>query len=123
MKKYISIFLLFISLSQPLQYFWVRVSFELNRTYIAQNLCENRAKPELKCGGQCFLMKKLAEKKQQEQKNTENVEIILATSLFQNPPAFHFKQTIEENEIIDFSSFLSFYTQNCILSTFHPPCA
>jgi hypothetical protein len=95
----------------------------LNRTYIAQNLCENRAKPELKCGGQCYLMKKLAEKKQQEQKNTENVEILLATSLFQNPPAFYFKQTVKEKEIIDFSSFLSFYTQSFILSTFHPPCA
>ncbi|KOY86628.1 hypothetical protein AD998_11170 [bacterium 336/3] len=68
-------------------------------------------------------MKKLAEKKQQEQKNTENLEVLLSISLFQNPPSFYFKQTIKENEIIYFSSFISFYTQNCILSTFQPPCA
>lgn len=33
--------------------------YYLNQDYIAAQLCENRDRPELKCNGQCFLMKKL----------------------------------------------------------------
>lgn len=33
--------------------------FQVNRTYIANVLCENRDKPAMHCNGQCILMKKL----------------------------------------------------------------
>lgn len=33
--------------------------YEANKQYIAEQLCENRDKPELHCNGQCVLMKKL----------------------------------------------------------------
>jgi hypothetical protein len=33
--------------------------FELNKRYIAANLCENRAKPQLNCCGKCYLGKQL----------------------------------------------------------------
>lgn len=42
------------------------VSFELNRDYIASNLCINRELPESGCDGQCFLMKKLKQSQQDE---------------------------------------------------------
>jgi hypothetical protein len=38
------------------------VSFELNRSYIAESLCVNRNRPELNCNGQCVLMKNLKAK-------------------------------------------------------------
>ena len=31
-----------------------------NRNYIAANICENRARPQLHCDGKCYLRKKLA---------------------------------------------------------------
>lgn len=34
-----------------------------NRDYSAQNLCANRTKPQLKCGGKCQLTKALEKKK------------------------------------------------------------
>lgn len=37
----------------------VVVWFNCNRTYIAQNLCENRDKPQMKCCGKCYLKKQL----------------------------------------------------------------
>jgi hypothetical protein len=45
------------------------IYFHLNRSYIAQKLCVNKAKPELKCKGKCYLKKKLkeAESNQEEQ--------------------------------------------------------
>lgn len=33
--------------------------YEVNKAYIARTLCENRAKPELKCCGRCYLRKQL----------------------------------------------------------------
>jgi hypothetical protein len=36
-------------------------AYELQRDYIASNLCENKAMPELHCEGTCVLSKKLSE--------------------------------------------------------------
>ncbi|MBS1585168.1 MAG: hypothetical protein JSS82_06430 [Bacteroidetes bacterium] len=33
--------------------------YELNKEYIAKNLCENRDKPQMKCCGKCYLRKQL----------------------------------------------------------------
>jgi ribosomal protein L31 len=33
------------------------VSFDMNKDYIATNICENRAKPKLNCKGKCYLAK------------------------------------------------------------------
>lgn len=33
--------------------------YEYNKKYIAETLCENRAKPQLKCCGKCYLNKQL----------------------------------------------------------------
>ncbi len=33
--------------------------YELNKEYIAQNLCVNKDKPELQCNGKCYLKKQL----------------------------------------------------------------
>lgn len=37
----------------------VLVSWKLNQTYIAENLCINKNKPEMKCDGKCHLQKQL----------------------------------------------------------------
>jgi hypothetical protein len=33
--------------------------YEYNKSYISKNLCENRARPEKKCCGKCYLRKQL----------------------------------------------------------------
>lgn len=42
------------------------VDYVLNYDYIANVLCENKAKPELKCNGKCQLMKNLAKASDEE---------------------------------------------------------
>lgn len=49
----------------------IMAAFYANRDYIAKNLCENRSRPELKCGGQCVLMKKLKKEQEKENKHPE----------------------------------------------------
>lgn len=52
---------------------WVVVYYEWNKTYIANNLCENRDKPALKCHGKCKLMKMMEKEKQKERHPLGNV--------------------------------------------------
>ena len=122
MKQLATILLLSATLLQPLQSFWIKFSFELNRTYISKNLCVNRAKPELKCGGRCYLMKKLAEKQKQEQQNNERTEVSVSPPFIQKLPDFFFSTNSSLLKKTFNPSFFSFTPQECILSTFHPPC-
>ncbi|MCU0352230.1 MAG: hypothetical protein MUD08_00605 [Cytophagales bacterium] len=49
----------------------VFVSFKLNQGYIAAKLCENRAKPKMRCNGKCYLAKKLKQAEQQQQADNQ----------------------------------------------------
>ena len=76
MKRIIS-FLLLVSLAyQCLGSMGVFVWFESNRSYIAKELCENRARPQMHCNGQCVLMKKLKalEEKSSDKSLPQNVK-------------------------------------------------
>lgn len=42
------------------------VEYVMNYDYISKVLCENKAKPELKCNGKCQLMKELAKASEEE---------------------------------------------------------
>ncbi len=44
----------------------VLFNFKINQSEIAQKYCENKAKPKMKCGGKCHLMKKLKEEENKE---------------------------------------------------------
>ena len=37
----------------------VVIWYQVNKEYVAQNLCENRDKPEMNCCGKCYLRKQL----------------------------------------------------------------
>jgi hypothetical protein len=62
--------------------------FKLNRDYIAKVLCENRARPEMHCNGQCYLAKKLKQQQEKQDKETsEKVQNTPVIQLFTSP--FH----------------------------------
>ena len=87
-QRIIAAFLFLTWLCQVGDRYVVMLEFYLNQSYIAQNLCENRARPQLNCKGNCVLSKKLAEeqKKQQEvpAKKTESKEIIYLSCKTEN---------------------------------------
>lgn len=122
MKHFIPVLLLAATLLQPLQTFWVKVSFELNKSYIAKNLCENRFKPELKCGGKCYLMKKLAEKQKQEKETQkERTEVFYFTLSTENLTNFSFQRSFNEIKTSFPTFFLLLSHQEYLFDTFHPP--
>lgn len=61
MKKLTAAIFLLIFLFQAFYSTAVIYWFYFNRSYIAEKLCINRDKPELKCKGNCYLAKKLKE--------------------------------------------------------------
>ena len=48
--------------------------YKLNIEYIVQELCENRARPELNCEGKCYLEKQLSDADQAEEQSKERIQ-------------------------------------------------
>lgn len=117
MKKIVVILLTLLVFLQPLSKVWIFVSFKINQDYIAKNLCENRAKPILKCNGKCQLMKKLKQADKEEEKQTpqtikEKLEVLycLNQSNFNVSQKLDFevkKQSFFGYKIQNYSSFQS----------------
>lgn len=65
-QKLTAVLLIFVIISSSFSRFFIYAGFEMNRSYIASKLCENRNKPWLHCNGKCYLIKKIkqAEEKQ-----------------------------------------------------------
>ena len=59
LKRLTAILLLVALVTANFTYYFVCAGFELNKKYIATQLCENRDKPLLHCNGHCYFMKKL----------------------------------------------------------------
>lgn len=53
---YLALIILIRMMAMPISL----MEYSLNRNFIAENLCENKAKTEMHCAGKCFLNKKLA---------------------------------------------------------------
>ena len=100
------------------------LEYILHYDYIARELCENKAKPELKCNGKCHLMKELAKASDgenptsQDKKNTQQEFEVLflekwATMVILNP---NFPMQKEN----DFDS-PDLYFHQASKAVFHPP--
>jgi hypothetical protein len=74
MRKLLTFLLLFTILIQSTGGAFILLSFQMNRAYIAENLCVNRFDAIPVCKGQCFLNKQLNEQKKQENK-APNVKV------------------------------------------------
>lgn len=101
------------------------VDYVINYDYIVKVLCENKAKPELKCNGKCNLMKELAKASEDEKpinsdkKDNSKHEIELlyckeVTEINFRQIYFHNKTSVGDNY-----ANLYFHTVSC--SVFHPP--
>ena len=100
------------------------VDYVVNYDYISKVLCENKAKPEMKCNGKCHLMKELA-KASEEEKPISNdkkaTHLELETLFVQQLPEFKCICVIgfESKEINKKYSDLYFYSNST--AVFHPP--
>lgn len=96
----------------------IYVQFWMNQTYIANNLCENRDKPQMHCNGKCHLKKELEKDTQQDKNNSTNKEKF-EVMFVENIPSF-LSDTIED----ELSQTAHYKDPSFIIpsfSIFHPP--
>ncbi|WP_379716088.1 hypothetical protein [Flavobacterium sp. GCM10027622] len=100
------------------------VDYVVNYDYITKVLCENKAKPELKCNGKCHLMKELAKASEEEKpissdKKTYHFEMEIL--FLQQLPEFEYNYValFVENHIN--SSYSDLYSYVNTTAIFHPP--
>lgn len=98
----------------------VRTTYQVNKKYIAENLCENRKRGDMKCEGKCFLEKqsKKTEKDQQEerQKGKEGAEMHCSNLTLLPKIAVAFLDQVDRDVFEE--------THRILVPSdiFHPPC-
>jgi hypothetical protein len=96
------------------------LAYELNKDFIAKNLCVNKMKPKLHCNGKCHLMKEL----KKEEKRNENPEnnSLLKTELVQICSATTpFRFSFTERNVFKFRIFKEAICTKISQAVFHPP--
>lgn len=85
LKTFVSLSLALLILLAPLSKLWILASFEVNKAYIVQNLCEQKAKEDNICQGACHLNKQLEQAEQEAEKIPQNLkdktEVLFCNSL------------------------------------------
>lgn len=99
------------------------VEYVVNYDYISKVLCENKAKPVLKCNGKCHLMKQLAKESESEKPLSSNKKVLqeIEVLFFQN---IDFQCCNVFGLVIsskDTPNYINHYTFQDINFIFHPP--
>jgi hypothetical protein len=119
--RQIPIILLFVgALGQTFSQCLIFLDYQLNKNYIAANLCENKDKPGMKCEGKCYLCKRL---KNEESKDKENPER-RAENKFESISfqwGFALTHPVPKLITLRYLSFQESVYNSFALSFFHPP--
>ncbi|WP_338760444.1 hypothetical protein WAF17_13625 [Bernardetia sp. ABR2-2B] len=143
MTKILSIFstlLIIVILIQPFQKLWIVLSFEMNKEYIAQNLCENKEQEDkeleeakrvnefaekygLRCAGSCQLKKQLAEAEQkQDDVPVSSVKYTLDLLFLEKNLSFSFDNQINSVEKpLQNGFYQGFVSTSNLYGVFRPP--
>ena len=97
------------------------IEYEVNKAYIAANLCENQDQPELQCNGSCHLKKQI--KKQAEEKE-DPAKVLIDTDKFPVSTAVAFSPGISAPQFQpSFPPYSTFLIGRSMNEVFHPPIA
>lgn len=119
-KKILFLLALFMLLKPTLPV----LDYVVNYEYISTVLCENKAKPKMKCNGKCHLMKELAKSSENEAPISSNkkiapqqFEVLFLEEIksFKIEPIY-FSETQKAN-----SDYSNLYFHLNSASVFHPP--
>ena len=118
-KKALFIVALLVLLKPVLPVF----DYIINYEYIANELCENKAQPELKCNGKCHLMKELAKASENEKPISEKKSLHQETEVLFYQPVFNFtfKNDVFVAEYVQPAAYANFYSHLAVVSVFRPP--
>ena len=121
MSRFYSVILLLCLHIQPVVNLAVLGDFLVNNEYIREVLCVNKEKPELACGGKCYLMQQLQESQQSQEQEFPQLlhskyEFILIKRFLRLP-----KVTIAVLKTANFPRYMEPISSPFLLDIFHPP--
>jgi hypothetical protein len=88
--KWISIsFFIGLILFKPIAQLSWEVWYATNIEYVAEELCENKEEPEMKCNGKCYLAKQLAKVEVEQQEDPSPEKPVNPFQAKQEPPVIH----------------------------------
>lgn len=117
-------FIILIALTLFLKPVFPVVDYIVNYDYITKVLCENKAKPELKCNGKCHLMKEMASQSEKENPLQNNKKVATSESevlFFQEIATLQFSQVFIHNTSINLDHYSNQYFHLNSSNVFHPP--
>ena len=123
MKKAIAIIVFLSLFAQCIVQLGILGYYELNKDYIAKNLCENRDKPQMKCCGKCYLHKQL--KKAEGNSSSKN----LPDKTEKSEVVAYILPVVPSFSLINYHPFISvqnpvsqhLHGADIALAVFHPP--
>lgn len=121
LKYPVTILLILLTALQTFSKWAVIVEFEVNRDYIAKNLCVNRLRPSCCCRGKCYLTKKINADESQQQapgKSGQREESPLQLFEEMNKVPERAPASIVS---VDPTRYLDPHTRDFYLSVFQPP--
>lgn len=125
MKRLLTILLLTAVVVLQLGSRWIiYASFKANQAYIAQELCENKARPQMHCNGRCHLKKQLAKQQAQERKAPRPImPEEVAPAPLPEPLRLAYVQTLsaEAGEAVTFAPYQQGAPQGVVGVAWQPP--
>lgn len=100
------------------------LEYIIHYDYITKELCENKAKPEMKCNGKCHLMKELAKASDNENPISQDKKAMhheFETLFFEKFTSFeiaHLNFPIQKEVTVKYSNL---YFHENTAAIFHPP--
>jgi len=120
MKRLISAILILLLTTQAFSKWMIVLEFEINKEYIAANLCQNRNKPVLKCAGKCQLAKQMAE--EEENSSAPSKTQLKFQEVTFSQQAAIVSVDVATSEVLDHCSFYTLHTiPEPYFPIFHPP--
>jgi hypothetical protein len=110
-------------LAQTFSKWLIIIDFQMNKAYIAKDLCVNKTKPKMHCNGNCQMMKKMAEEEKENSSpiNTNNHKITSEETVYFHKTIVPTIVPIEE-ERLKYNSIYNFSKLYApVSSIFRPP--
>jgi hypothetical protein len=123
MKILVSLLLIVCLGCQSMARFSIMALYQVNKDYISKNLCENRAKPQMKCNGKCYLRKQLKKAEgaehngQQPTKSDKYESLVYCLPVATYTVAQHFTPVLSVHNPLG----QHMYNGGLSPSVFHPP--
>lgn len=119
LKYFLSIILVCSFLLQNVSKLVIVINYQVNKEFIAKNLCVNRDKPKSCCEGKCELKKQLDEEDKKENIPTSTFKDKFEKQNYYSPNLNVFAYQI--SEATPNFKYLSRKTNSYLQQVFHPP--